>query len=358
MPLYMRIGQAARLTPRRTRCRSARSGRTRSRSTCATSTRASTPATEVTPEALGEGPARTNTQGREGARRGELTKKLAVTVHAFSATAREKIEAAGGSADPPPASRRSRKKKKQGEAAAAEEPRPRPPRADEPSPRRAPRPTPKAEEELDCSPGSPTRGASRSSGSRVLFTAMILALYRLGSWIPAPGVNSEPIQNYFNGQRRHDPRPAEPLLGRRALALLDLRARDHAVHHGLDHPAADDRGDPEARELQKEGESGYAKINQYTRYLTVVLAAAQSTGYAFLFQRQGALHANPGRIVADHPHADRRLDPADVDGRADHQARHRQRHLAPDLRLDPHLAPAGHHRLVERRRRSRSCSSR
>src|SRR5262249_23933112 len=34
-----------------------------------------------------------------------------------------------------------------------------------------------------------------------------------------------------------------------------------------------------------------------TRYLTVALAAAQSLGYAYLFKRQGALHANAGRIV-------------------------------------------------------------
>src|ERR1700680_5092487 len=36
---------------------------------------------------------------------------------------------------------------------------------------------------------------------------------------------------------------------------------------------------PTLEQLQKEGESGYAKINQYTRYLTVALAAAQSAGY-------------------------------------------------------------------------------
>src|SRR5919198_572224 len=35
---------------------------------------------------------------------------------------------------------------------------------------------------------------------RVLFTGMILALYRLGSWIPAPGVNSDQIKGYFNSQ--------------------------------------------------------------------------------------------------------------------------------------------------------------
>ena len=52
---------------------------------------------------------------------------------------------------------------------------------------------------------------------------------------------------------------------------------------------------PKLEQLQKEGESGYAKINQYTRYLTVVLAAAQSLGYAYLFKRQGVLEAGLGR---------------------------------------------------------------
>jgi preprotein translocase subunit SecY len=54
---------------------------------------------------------------------------------------------------------------------------------------------------------------------------------------------------------------------------------------------------PTLEQLQKEGEAGIAKINQYTRYLTVGLAAAQSTGYAFLFKRSGALEANSGRFV-------------------------------------------------------------
>jgi preprotein translocase subunit SecY len=40
-----------------------------------------------------------------------------------------------------------------------------------------------------------------------------------------------------------------------------------------------------------------AKINQYTRFLTVALAAAQSAGYSYLFQRQGALTHNSGRLV-------------------------------------------------------------
>src|SRR5213079_3401856 len=54
---------------------------------------------------------------------------------------------------------------------------------------------------------------------------------------------------------------------------------------------------PKLEQLQKEGEAGYAKINQYTRYLTVALAAAQAAGYSYLFERQGALSSNTGRIV-------------------------------------------------------------
>ena len=69
-----------------------------------------------------------------------------------------------------------------------------------------------------------------------------------------------------------------------------------------------------------------------------MLAAAQSTGYAFLFRHAG--HPQQGTSAAhpDHRHADRGDDAPHVDRRADHQARRRQRHLAPDLRVDPRRA--------------------
>ena len=35
---------------------------------------------------------------------------------------------------------------------------------------------------------------------RVLFTALILAVYRLGAWMPAPGIDSAKIKGYFNSQ--------------------------------------------------------------------------------------------------------------------------------------------------------------
>src|SRR3712207_8267868 len=50
---------------------------------------------------------------------------------------------------------------------------------------------------------------------------------------------------------------------------------------------------PSLEKLQKEGEVGQARITQYTRYLTVGLAAAQAIGYVFLFRSQGNAAGQP-----------------------------------------------------------------
>src|ERR687885_2652948 len=134
---------------------------------------------------------------------------------------------------------------------------------------------------------------------RVMFTGLILALYRLGSWMPAPGVNSQDIQDFFGSGGR----------GSSILGLLNLFSGSALSRFSIFPlgimpyvPASIILQlltvvVPKLEQLQKEGEAGYAKINQYTRYLTVFLAAAQSTGYAFLFKREGALQADTGRIV-------------------------------------------------------------
>jgi preprotein translocase subunit SecY len=121
--------------------------------------------------------------------------------------------------------------------------------------------------------------------NKVLFTAAILALYRLGAHIPAPGINRaavSSIQNHFGGSG--------------ILGLLNLFSGG-----GLGRIAIFALGImpyitasiilqlltvvvPSLEKLQKEGEQGQARITQYTRYLTVGLAFAQSIGYVFLFK--------------------------------------------------------------------------
>ena len=112
---------------------------------------------------------------------------------------------------------------------------------------------------------------------------------------------------------------------------------------------------PSLEKLRKEGEVGQQKITQYTRYLTVGLAFGQSIGYVFLFRTLLAAGSADvvenftfGRVFVIVIDPDRRLRAADVVRRADHPARHRQRHLADDLRLasSPGL-PQRHPGLVD-----------
>jgi preprotein translocase subunit SecY len=132
---------------------------------------------------------------------------------------------------------------------------------------------------------------------RLLFTAAVLACYRLGSFMPAPGVDSAQIENFFNGK-------GSSLLGILNLFSGSALSRFSIFALGImPYVTASIILQlltvviPTLEQLQKEGEAGYAKINQYTRYLTVVLAAAQSAGYAYLFHHEGALPSNPGRLV-------------------------------------------------------------
>jgi preprotein translocase subunit SecY len=139
---------------------------------------------------------------------------------------------------------------------------------------------------------------------RVLFTAMILAFYRLGSWIPVPGVDPAAIQSYFNSSG----------VGGTVLGLLNIFSGGALSQFAIfalgimPYVTASIILQlmtvviPRLEQLQKEGEAGYAKINQYTRYLTVALAALQGAGYSYLFHRQtinghSALELNPGRLV-------------------------------------------------------------
>jgi preprotein translocase subunit SecY len=128
---------------------------------------------------------------------------------------------------------------------------------------------------------------------RVLFTLGILAVYRLGAWIPTPGVNTHQLEMMFNQQNGS------------ALGLMDLfsggtlrRMTIFAlgimpyITASIIFQLLTVVYEPLAR-IQKEGELGRRKITQWTRYLTVVLGALQSIGIAAILTRQG-LVLNPG----------------------------------------------------------------
>ena len=184
---------------------------------------------------------------------------------------------------------------------------------------------------------------------RLLFTAAILAAYRLGSFMPAPGVDSAQIKNFFNGK------------GGSLLGLLNLFSGSALSRFSI----------------FALGIMPYVTASIILQLLTVVDpdARAAAEGRRVRLRQDQPVHAlpdrrprrgaggrlrlplppagraarEPGPPRADRRHADRGDDAPDVARRADHEARHRQRHLAADLRLDPHLGAAGHQRLDQRR---------
>ncbi len=71
---------------------------------------------------------------------------------------------------------------------------------------------------------------------RILFTLAMLAVYRLGAFIPTPGINAEAFENLFNQSMGGGIFGLLAMFSGRQPAPLDgLCSRHHAVYHGLDY---------------------------------------------------------------------------------------------------------------------------
>jgi preprotein translocase subunit SecY len=126
--------------------------------------------------------------------------------------------------------------------------------------------------------------------NKILFTMAVLAVYRLGSFIPVPGVDTKAVDdiqsNYANGVLGLLNTFTGGGLSRIALFALGIMPYITAsIILQLLVVVS-----PALEKLQKEGEVGQARITQYTRYLTVGLEAV---GYTFLFRSQGSAGGTP-----------------------------------------------------------------
>jgi preprotein translocase subunit SecY len=129
---------------------------------------------------------------------------------------------------------------------------------------------------------------------RIWFTLGALIVYRLGTYIPMPGIdaaeltkfaaqNSSGILGWVNGL-------AGGALGRMAIFALNIMPYISAsIIIQLMTTVS-----PHLEQLKKEGEQGRKKINQYTRYGTVFLAAVQAYGIAVGLEGQGNIVTDPG----------------------------------------------------------------
>jgi preprotein translocase subunit SecY len=127
---------------------------------------------------------------------------------------------------------------------------------------------------------------------RLAFTALVLAVYRFGSYVPAPGVQPDALKNFFSNGAGGGILGVLNLFSGGALSNLSLFALGimpyitASIILQLLTVVI-----PSLEKLQKEGEAGQKRITQYTRYGTVGLAAMQAAGYVFLFHNGSSIGA-------------------------------------------------------------------
>jgi preprotein translocase subunit SecY len=149
---------------------------------------------------------------------------------------------------------------------------------------------------------SPSQMAETLSGlgrltelrQRLLFVVVALIIYRIGTFIPVPGVNPQALLQFMNSQQGTIVDVFNLFTGgaleRFSLFALGVMPYISAsIIMQLMSSAI-----PQLSQLKKEGSSGRQKITQYTRNFTVILAGVQAGGVAFALQGQSAVVVQPG----------------------------------------------------------------
>lgn len=122
---------------------------------------------------------------------------------------------------------------------------------------------------------------------RLLFVLLAIVVFRIGSYIPVPGLNPLRLQELFNGQQNNivglfNMFSGGALMRFSIFALGIMPYISASIIVQLLTVLS-----PNLAELRKEGESGQRKINKYTRYGTVVLSAFQAIGVSKMLVANG-----------------------------------------------------------------------
>ncbi len=133
---------------------------------------------------------------------------------------------------------------------------------------------------------------------RLLFVLGALIVYRIGAHIPIPGVDPRAIQSMFHQDGKNILDMVNMFSGGalKRLSIFALGIMPYISASIILQLMA--VVIPKLEQIKKEGESGRKKINQYTRYATVLLASFQAVGVAIALQNQTAqgvpVVTNPG----------------------------------------------------------------
>ena len=123
---------------------------------------------------------------------------------------------------------------------------------------------------------------------KILFTLSMISLYRLGSFIPAPGVDIEAVQTLRDNANSGGILAYMQLFSGGALtqfAIFALGIMPYITSSIIMQILG--VVIPKIEQWQQQGAVGQRKITQWTRYLTVSIAVVQSTSFAFLFHNGG-----------------------------------------------------------------------
>jgi preprotein translocase subunit SecY len=116
--------------------------------------------------------------------------------------------------------------------------------------------------------------------NRILFTLFILVLYRLGTFIPLPGLDAEAFSQFFQTQQGGMFGSINMFSGGaiERMSIFALNVMPYITASIIIQMMTSSV--PSLEKLKKEGEAGRKQINQYTRYLTLGFAIVQSFGIA------------------------------------------------------------------------------
>ncbi|WP_147126910.1 preprotein translocase subunit SecY [Shimia ponticola] len=136
-------------------------------------------------------------------------------------------------------------------------------------------------------------GQAKELRQRIFFTIGLLVVYRLGTYIPVPGIDAAALQQFMDeaasgiaGVLGMFTGGALSRMGLFALGIMPYISASIIVQllGAMWEPL---------KQLKKEGEQGRKKLNQYTRYGTVLLATFQAYGLAVSLE-SGGLASDPG----------------------------------------------------------------
>ncbi|SMY06402.1 preprotein translocase subunit SecY [Flavimaricola marinus] len=136
-------------------------------------------------------------------------------------------------------------------------------------------------------------GKATELRQRILFTLGLLIIYRLGTFIPVPGIDGAALRSFMDdaaagigGILSMFTGGALGRMGIFALGIMPYISASIIIQ------LLGSMWEP-LKQLKKEGEQGRKKLNQYTRYFTVILATFQAYGLARSLEA-GELASNPG----------------------------------------------------------------